>query len=84
MFPGRVGRVVLDGVVDQVYWANTPPHKMWSIALDSAEKTLDGFLSACASAGPTRCVFAYEDATAESLRNDIRELLNVHTASLHS
>lgn len=28
VFPDRVGRVVLDGVVDPYYWANRPAHEV--------------------------------------------------------
>ncbi|KAG9122928.1 hypothetical protein FRC07_000493 [Ceratobasidium sp. 392] len=75
MFNNRVGRVVLDGVVDPVYYANKPPHKTWFIDAESSEATLSGFLSECAKAGPDKCAFASAGSTAKSLRKKIINLV---------
>ncbi|QRV92027.1 Abhydrolase domain-containing protein [Ceratobasidium sp. AG-Ba] len=76
MFPSRVGRVVLDGVVDPVYWANRPADDIWSINAESTDEALTGFVSACAAAGPTGCAIASEGSTADSLREGLRELID--------
>ncbi|KAF8703119.1 MEROPS serine peptidase family S33, partial [Rhizoctonia solani] len=68
MFPDRVGRVVLDGVVDPVYWANRPAHEMWGIMTESTDEALTGFVTGCAAAGPSGCALATKDSTPESLR----------------
>ncbi|GAB1526823.1 hypothetical protein RhiTH_009995 [Rhizoctonia solani] len=68
MFPDRVGRVVLDGVVDPVYWANRPAHEMWGVMTESTDEALTGFVTACAAAGPSGCALATNDSTPESLR----------------
>ncbi|KAG8774827.1 hypothetical protein FRC12_001794 [Ceratobasidium sp. 428] len=52
MFPDRVGRVIIDGVVDPVFWANRPPHEFWARSTESADEAADGFVKACAMAGP--------------------------------
>ncbi|KAG9105175.1 hypothetical protein FRC07_009539 [Ceratobasidium sp. 392] len=76
MFPDRVGRVVLDGVVDPVYWANKPAHEMWGIMPESTDEAFTGFVSACAAAGPTGCAIATENSTADSIRQWTRDLLD--------
>ncbi|KAG9124513.1 hypothetical protein FRC07_011335 [Ceratobasidium sp. 392] len=75
MFKDRVGRVVLDGVVDPVYYANMPAHETWSIDSSSSDATLLGFLSECAKAEPNKCAFASDGSTVESLREKIIKLI---------
>ncbi|KAG8717822.1 hypothetical protein FRC08_006551 [Ceratobasidium sp. 394] len=53
MFPDRVGRVVLDGVVDPEIWANRPAHELWNRTINSVDAAFDGFVAACAAAGST-------------------------------
>ncbi|KAG9119040.1 hypothetical protein FRC07_006157 [Ceratobasidium sp. 392] len=84
MFPTRVGRVVLDGVVDPVYWANRPaheatymPHQIWAINVESADEALTGFVQACAMAGPAGCAIATAGSTTDSLRMWIQQLLDM-------
>ncbi|KDQ17321.1 hypothetical protein BOTBODRAFT_30137 [Botryobasidium botryosum FD-172 SS1] len=55
MFPNRVGRVIIDGVVDPIYWANLPSYKTWGDCITSAEDTFAGFTQACALAGYPSC-----------------------------
>ncbi|QRW20654.1 Abhydrolase domain-containing protein [Rhizoctonia solani] len=76
MFPNRVGQIVLDGVVDPVYWANRPPHLLWDVSLISSDEAFDGFCSACALAGPSGCAIAKENSTASSVRQWTQELLD--------
>ncbi|KAF8738369.1 MEROPS serine peptidase family S33, partial [Rhizoctonia solani] len=76
MFPDRVGRVVLDGVVDPEYWANRPAHEMWRIKTESTDEALTGFLTACAAAGPSGCALATKNSTTDSLRQLVRDLIN--------
>ncbi|KAG9092623.1 hypothetical protein FRC06_011854 [Ceratobasidium sp. 370] len=77
MFPKRVGRVAIDGVVDPIYWANRPPHEFWGIAIESADEVLTGFVQACAAAGPGNCAIASAGSTADSLREWIQQLLDM-------
>ncbi|KAG8721708.1 hypothetical protein FRC09_007499 [Ceratobasidium sp. 395] len=76
MFPDRVGRVVIDGVLDPVYWANKPAYEMWGVKTESTDEAFTGFVSACAAAGPAGCALAQKGSTADSLRQGIRDLLN--------
>ncbi|KAM0755476.1 alpha/beta-hydrolase [Meredithblackwellia eburnea MCA 4105] len=57
MFPDLVERFVLDGVSDSVSYASD--FWQWGrVAVNHTYKTFDGFLSECASAGPSRCALA--------------------------
>ncbi|QRW17406.1 Abhydrolase domain-containing protein [Rhizoctonia solani] len=76
MFPDRVGRVSLDGVVDPEYWANRPAHEMWRLKTESTDEALTGFVTACAAAGPSGCALATKDSTPDSLRQYAREIID--------
>ncbi|KAH8102176.1 Alpha/Beta hydrolase protein [Cristinia sonorae] len=58
MLPDRVGRVVIDGVVDAESWANQPAylwHRQWIV---NSEATYDIFFKTCSEAGPSICSIA--------------------------
>ncbi|QRV78194.1 Abhydrolase domain-containing protein [Ceratobasidium sp. AG-Ba] len=76
MFPDRVGRVVLDGVVDPEIWANRPAHELWNRTIDSADQTFEGFVSACAAAGPSSCAIAPKNPTPASVKQIILQLID--------
>jgi pimeloyl-ACP methyl ester carboxylesterase len=53
MFPDRVGRMVLDGVLDaELYYGNE-----WRGFVDQADEAMGEFVRLCYSAGPERCSF---------------------------
>ncbi|KAF8509524.1 hypothetical protein BU17DRAFT_56043 [Hysterangium stoloniferum] len=58
MFPNRLGRVVLDGVVDAPLWTNEPPHKWYKQWLEYTDATYELFTSDCSKAGPDICPLA--------------------------
>ncbi|KAI0772752.1 TAP-like protein-domain-containing protein [Trametes elegans] len=58
MFPDRVGRVVIDGVVDAIAWATEPAYKWERYWQVSTDETYRQFLSDCARAGPTQCALS--------------------------
>ncbi|KAG9124219.1 hypothetical protein FRC07_012368 [Ceratobasidium sp. 392] len=74
-YPERVGRVVLDGVLDPIHYGHRPAHEIWPINIMGADQALDGFVSECAFAGPEKCVFAWRGATADDLKERIEEML---------
>ncbi|GAB1520528.1 hypothetical protein RhiTH_003606 [Rhizoctonia solani] len=76
MFSDRVGHVVLDGVVDPVYWTNRPAHELMINAWESIEATFDGFAKECANAGPSHCAIAEQNSTASSIRQWILDLID--------
>lgn len=53
MFPDRVGRMVLDGVMDtEQYYDND-----WRDNIDQLDEAMESFASSCHSAGPEACSF---------------------------
>ncbi|QRV95978.1 Abhydrolase domain-containing protein [Ceratobasidium sp. AG-Ba] len=67
MYPDRVGRVVIDGVVDP----------FWAVSVESTDEALTGFVEACAYAGPGNCALASKNSTADSLRKDLLKLVDL-------
>ncbi|KAJ8489504.1 hypothetical protein ONZ51_g2891 [Trametes cubensis] len=64
MFPDRVGRVILDGVLDATAVATKQSYLLWRTQVGSAEDSYNGFANACALAGPNECAVApFEGAT---------------------
>ncbi|KAL1688662.1 Alpha/Beta hydrolase protein [Schizophyllum commune] len=60
MFPDRVGRVVIDGVVDAQLYSGSPGYETISASVESRDAALLGFAKECAKAG-TRCSFRLND-----------------------
>ncbi|KAM0475620.1 hypothetical protein ACHAPX_006944 [Trichoderma viride] len=58
MFPGRVGRLMLDGVVNADDYSGGPG---WLTNLVDTDKLADRFFSGCHLAGPKNCALARED-----------------------
>ncbi|KAG8723385.1 hypothetical protein FRC11_002456, partial [Ceratobasidium sp. 423] len=76
MFPDRVGRVVLDGVVSPTYWADRPSYQIFEDNLHSTDDTFNGFAAACAKAGPSRCAIAEHNSTEASVIQWTRDLID--------
>ncbi|KAG8721741.1 hypothetical protein FRC08_010622 [Ceratobasidium sp. 394] len=76
MFPDRVGRVVLDGVVDPEIWANRPAHELWNRTINSVDAAFDGFVAACAAAGPSGCAIASKNSSADSVKQTVLQLID--------
>jgi len=53
MFPGRVGRMILDGVVNAEQYYNND----WRDNVDQMDEAMESFSSFCHSAGPEKCSF---------------------------
>ena len=71
MFPDRIDRVVLDGVVNnQEYWAGIDVE-----AVTDADVSFSGFFDGCI-ANPDKCALAKDAATAEDLSRKFFELLH--------
>ena len=58
VFPDRVGRVVIDGVVDADAWANKPPYQQLHSWLNSTDAAYKIFFQECSKAGPSECALA--------------------------
>lgn len=75
MFPDRVGRMILDGVLDaEQYYEND-----WRDVADQMDGTMEAFSSFCHSAGPEKCSFWGPTPTNISARiNNIIQQLRDH------
>ncbi|KAH9886730.1 alpha/beta-hydrolase [Cubamyces lactineus] len=60
MFPERVGRVILDGVINPTFLATEETTTFWPKLLADADKVYDAFVTGCALSGPAGCVIATE------------------------
>ncbi|RPD63511.1 alpha/beta-hydrolase [Lentinus tigrinus ALCF2SS1-6] len=60
MFPERVGRVVLDGVVDPLVFATQEPALSFASQLVSADTIYKALITGCALTGPSGCAAASE------------------------
>ncbi|KAF8715263.1 MEROPS serine peptidase family S33, partial [Rhizoctonia solani] len=76
LFPERVGRVILEGVVDPEYWANKPPHMSWSVTATHMDETLGKFATACIER-PKSCEFGKGVKTQAELLSKLKNLLNL-------
>lgn len=71
MYPDRIHRLVLDGVVDAVdYTAN-----LWYDNLEDTDKAIDLFYHHCARVGQTGCPLADENSTAQDIEKKVAEIL---------
>ncbi|KAJ5681630.1 uncharacterized protein N7477_001570 [Penicillium maclennaniae] len=74
MFPDRVGRIILDGVLnaEQYY------HNYWTDNVDQMDEAMEAFSTFCHSAGPGKCSFWGPTAADITARMDgiMRQLQN--------
>ncbi|KAI0723376.1 alpha/beta-hydrolase [Earliella scabrosa] len=88
MFPERVGRVILDGVLDPVFIATQELSLAWPAhSYMDADRVYEGFITACALAGPEGCAIASEgdgplqiDAKWQALLNTAYDLARANTS----
>lgn len=76
MFPNRIGKVILDGVVDPQGISQYIPILGLDKSIGDMSETLRGYFNACALAGPTQCSVARQNSTAEDIKGAINQLLN--------
>ncbi|KAG8707413.1 hypothetical protein FRC09_001837 [Ceratobasidium sp. 395] len=77
VFPHRVGKVILDGVVDPLLWSTVPAYQWGKWDLADAESAYTNFLEACASAGPERCALRLtQDTTSFTIRQRVEKLIH--------
>ncbi|CAL1710000.1 unnamed protein product [Somion occarium] len=77
MMPTRVGRIVIDGIVDTVLWSSQPPYKWVRQWLSSTEDTYDNFVTQCFKAGSDGCDLAYSsDSSSSDIKNRIENFMD--------
>ncbi|KAJ3014526.1 hypothetical protein NUW54_g1290 [Trametes sanguinea] len=78
----RVGRVVLDGVINAVSFATEETTSIWPIETADAGKVYEGLITGCALAGPQGCAIAQQGDSAADVDAAIEALLqNAHDAT---
>ncbi|KAG9124405.1 hypothetical protein FRC07_011734 [Ceratobasidium sp. 392] len=77
MFPHRVGKVILDGVVDPLLWSSIPAYQWGKWDCADAESAYTSFLNACVDAGPERCALCTsQTTTASTIRQAADKLID--------
>ncbi|RHY70409.1 hypothetical protein DYB30_007042 [Aphanomyces astaci] len=67
MYPNRVGRFVIDSVLDPTLYTGAPSNLLAKSTVD-ADETFDGFADACEKAGPLKCPLAYAAQVGKRVR----------------
>ncbi|CAE6402210.1 unnamed protein product [Rhizoctonia solani] len=75
MFPDRVGRVIIDGIINPWDWATKEPLKIVYDSTNFSDASFNAFASSCAAADPSKCAIAYEGSTLESIRKWVFSLI---------
>ncbi|CAK5277029.1 unnamed protein product [Mycena citricolor] len=70
MFPNKINRMIIDGVVDAEAWY----HANLTIAATDTDKALQFFFTSCVSAGPEVC--AFYKSTPETISARLEKLTN--------
>ncbi|WP_194896807.1 alpha/beta hydrolase [Catenulispora pinisilvae] len=89
LFPGKVGRMILDGNVDPVAWTGSdggtvPPFVAMRADVASA-RTLDGLLNACGATSTAKCAFSAGTPAATKAKYDtLISLLHAHPVPVGS
>ncbi|KAG8851863.1 hypothetical protein FRB96_009047 [Tulasnella sp. 330] len=76
LFPERVGRVVLDGVVNATLSSSAPGYEFFASSISDGDATLQQFLAQCAESGPSGCALASTNSTQSSLKAWINQLID--------
>jgi pimeloyl-ACP methyl ester carboxylesterase len=76
MFPDRVGKVFLDGVVNPQANAQYNPILGLDEDLGDAAEALRGFYNTCALAGPVQCPLSAQYPTPDAIEGAVNYLLN--------
>ena len=63
MFPDRVGRVILDGVMDPTTYSQGRPDMGWAADVESTDEAFIGFVNGCEVAGAAGCAIADESVS---------------------
>ncbi|KAJ1300403.1 hypothetical protein OPQ81_005222 [Rhizoctonia solani] len=77
MFPERVGRVIIDGVVNPWDWATKQPLQIGYSSVNSSDATFNAFASSCVTAGPSKCAIAQQGSSVDSVRNWVFNLIEL-------
>ncbi|KAF2651820.1 alpha/beta-hydrolase [Lophiostoma macrostomum CBS 122681] len=72
LYPSRIGRMVLDGVIDpHDYYSGT-----WAKALLQTDEAVESFATYCLNAGPELCVFRRDSESSEDILGRMRAVVD--------
>ncbi|KXJ93106.1 TAP-like protein-domain-containing protein [Microdochium bolleyi] len=71
MFPDKVGRVMLDGVVDADHYVAP----VWKDSIRDADAIYEAFYTYCFKAGPSCALFRKEDSSSDEIKRRVEDLL---------
>ncbi|KAF8910866.1 TAP-like protein-domain-containing protein [Mucidula mucida] len=74
MFPQRVGRIIIDGVISLKHYALEQPYLQWARHVESADEALQAYVVACELAGPEGCILADDSLTDGDILKWIQDL----------
>ncbi|KAF9009838.1 alpha/beta-hydrolase [Hymenopellis radicata] len=77
MFPERVGRIIIDGVMSLKHYALEQPYLQWARHVESADEALQAYAVACELAGPEGCILADDSLTDGDILRWIQDLTNL-------
>ncbi|KAI0743130.1 alpha/beta-hydrolase [Daedaleopsis nitida] len=83
MFPDRVGKFILDGVVDVVSFGTEDLAIWFSTWLIDTDRVYEGFITGCALAGPEHCAIAAQGQTPAELHAGLQALLRAADDKAH-
>ncbi|KAI8996230.1 hypothetical protein BD414DRAFT_477175 [Trametes punicea] len=75
MFPERVGRVIVDGIINPTLLATEETSSFWLDQVADADKIYKAFVTGCALSGPSGCAVATEGQSAADVDDDIQTLI---------
>ncbi|PVF95968.1 hypothetical protein CPB86DRAFT_553513 [Serendipita vermifera] len=76
MYPNRVGKVILDGVINPQANSQYIPILGIDEQLGDAAEVLQGFYNTCALAGPSKCPIAAQFPTSDAIKGAMNQLLD--------
>lgn len=76
IYPQRVGKVVIDGVVSTLDWTKYQSYLEFDLAISDAEAVWKGFLEACVATGRVLCPITRPGDTVDTLNARVDSILN--------
>ncbi|KAH8830057.1 hypothetical protein DL96DRAFT_914986 [Flagelloscypha sp. PMI_526] len=73
--PNRLGKIIIDGVVDAAIWADYP-HIAGMMGLEDIDQVFASFASACITAGPQNCALAESFDDSDHLLSAVDSLID--------
>ncbi|PVF94959.1 hypothetical protein CPB86DRAFT_788535 [Serendipita vermifera] len=75
MFPQRIGKIILDGVMNPQVVSQYHPILGFDESLADANQVLEGLYYTCALVGPSNCSIAAQYPTSEGIKGAVNQLL---------